>query len=141
MPLPYPTDWRDFVQRPNPVACALMARMKIAKEDRPLVKLECLQMLVGLNLNGAQRQLLSSFIDTYLNLNEAEEAVFQQALAEIMPEKKEKVMELTTSWMQKGIQQGIQIGDSQGQHKATLNIVTRQLRKRFGAAFVRMSNS
>jgi chromosome segregation and condensation protein ScpB len=49
-------------------------------------------------------------------------------LAEIRPEQKEEVMELTTSWMRKGIK----IGETQ----ATLNMVTRQLRRRFGAAFV-----
>ena len=37
-------------------------------------------------------------------------------------------MELTTSWMRKGIQ----IGKTQ----ATLNLVTRLLRKRFGTAFM-----
>jgi len=34
-------NWRDFLRRPNPVAAALMTKMKIAPEDRPWVKLEC----------------------------------------------------------------------------------------------------
>lgn len=34
-------NWRDFLKRDNPVASALMAKMQIAKEDRPRVKVEC----------------------------------------------------------------------------------------------------
>ena len=102
--------------------------MKMAPGERPLAKLETLQLLVSLPLIGEQRRLLSSFIDTYPDLDEQEERIFQQALAEIMPDTKEEVMELTTSWMRKGII----IGETQ----ATLNLVTRQLWRRFGAAFV-----
>jgi hypothetical protein len=36
-------NWRDFLRQPNPVASALMAKMGIAAEDRPQVKLECLR--------------------------------------------------------------------------------------------------
>ena len=32
-------DWRAFLARPNPVAAALMARMRIAPVDRPWAKL------------------------------------------------------------------------------------------------------
>src|SRR5207247_1055203 len=37
-------NWRDFARKPNPVAAALMAKMKIAPEDRVKVKLECLRL-------------------------------------------------------------------------------------------------
>ena len=73
-------DWREFVRQRNPVATALVARMKMAPEERPLAKLEALQMLLSLKLNNALVRLVSSFIDTYLRLDEQEEAVFQQAL-------------------------------------------------------------
>nr|WP_242050548.1 Rpn family recombination-promoting nuclease/putative transposase [Oculatella sp. FACHB-28] len=33
-------NWRDFLQQRNPVAAALMAKMKIAPKDRPKVKAE-----------------------------------------------------------------------------------------------------
>ena len=124
--------WREFARQPNPVASALAARMKMEPQDRPVAKLESLQTLVSLPLTPAQTRLISSFIDTYLELDEQEEQVFQQALAAIEPERKEEVMELTTSWMRKGIQ----IGKEQGQREAALNLVTRQLQRRFGAAFV-----
>ena len=62
-------NWRDFVQQANPVASALMAKMNIADSDRPKVKLECLRLLATLRLNPAKMQLISGFIDSYLQLN------------------------------------------------------------------------
>ena len=141
-------NWRDSVRHSNPVATALMARMKIAPKDRPFVKLECLRLLTTLRLDPARTHLIAAFVDTYLTLNEAEKAVFQSAFAELEPERQEEIMELTTSWMRDGIQigeargeaRGIQIGEArgeaQGQRKEALNMVTRLLRRRFGAALV-----
>ena len=36
--------WRTFVRNPNPVAGALMAKMRIAKKDRPKVKRACMTL-------------------------------------------------------------------------------------------------
>jgi hypothetical protein len=60
--------WRDFLQQPNPVAAALMAKMQIDPVDRPRVKAECLRLLVTLKLDLARMQLISGFVDTYLTL-------------------------------------------------------------------------
>ncbi len=99
-------NWRDFLNQPNPVAAALMAKMQIATEDRPLVKAECLRLLVTLRLDSAKMQLISGFIDTYLNLNESEEKAFRDEIGTIESEEKEQVMQIVTSWMRTGIQQG-----------------------------------
>ncbi|WP_204103138.1 MULTISPECIES: Rpn family recombination-promoting nuclease/putative transposase, partial [Spirulina sp. CCY15215] len=63
-------NWRDFLDRQNPVASALMAKMNIATEDRPRVKVECLRLLATLRLDPARMQLISGFVDSYLKLNE-----------------------------------------------------------------------
>jgi hypothetical protein len=47
-------NWRDFVHKPNPIAAALMARMNIAENDRPRVKLECFRMMATLKLNPSR---------------------------------------------------------------------------------------
>jgi predicted transposase YdaD len=125
-------DWREFVRQRNPVATALVARMKMAPGERPTAKLEALQVLVGLGLDAALVQLIASFIDTYLRLDETEEAIFQQALAEIAPEKQEEVMELTTSWMEKGIAIGEARGRNEGRQEEALGFVLRLLRRRLG---------
>jgi hypothetical protein len=58
--------WRDFLNKPNPVASALMARMQMKKTDRPKVKAECLRLLTTLKLNPAKQKLISGFVDTYI---------------------------------------------------------------------------
>src|SRR4051794_7565177 len=116
-------NWRDFVDRPNPVAAALMAKMRIAPEERPRVKLECLRLLATLKLDRARMQLISGFVDSYLRLNAQEQQTFTKGLAEIAPAEQETVMEITTSWTE----EGIQIGRRQG----VQDMVLRQLRRRF----------
>ncbi len=49
--------WRRFVDQPNPVASALMAKMNIAERDRPRVKFECLRLMTTLKLDPARMQL------------------------------------------------------------------------------------
>ncbi|AIE76137.1 DUF4351 domain-containing protein [Synechocystis sp. PCC 6714] len=99
-------NWRDFLSQPNPIASALMAKMQIAPTDRPKVKAECLRLLVTLKLDPARMQLISGFVDTYLTLNPEEESVFRSTIAELDSPDQEQVMQLTTSWMRQGIEQG-----------------------------------
>lgn len=113
-------NWRDFLNQRNPVASALMALMQVAPEDRAKVKAECLRLLVTLRLNPARMQLISGFIDTYLDLSESEEQVFQAELGRIEPEEREEVMQIVTSWMRTGIQQG------------QASMMMRMLRHKFG---------
>lgn len=116
-------NWRDFLQQPNPVASALMAKMNIATSDRPKVKLECLRMLVTLKLDPARTQLISGFVDSYLKLNQLEEASFNTELKANNLVEEEQVMEIVTSWMEKGIEQGI---------NRETNLVIRMLKHRVG---------
>lgn len=97
-------NWQDFVDIPNPVASALIAKMRMGKQERPTVKLSSLQLLVSLGLNPAQIELISQFIDVYLDLNTKEEAIFQRQLANIEPTQEEEVMEIVTSWERRASQ-------------------------------------
>ncbi len=99
-------NWRDYIDRPNPVAAALMAKMKIAKRDRPKVKAECLRLLVTLKLDPAKTRLISKFVDTYLRLSNKEEETFQTELDKIGVAEKEAIMQVTTSWEETGIEKG-----------------------------------
>ncbi|MBD2504041.1 DUF4351 domain-containing protein [Anabaena azotica] len=110
-------NWRDFLQQENPVASALMAKMRIAPSDRPRVKAECLRLLATLRLNPAKMKLISGFVDTYLQLNAAEQEIFQSEIAQFEPVKQEVVMEIVTSWQLQG----------------RLEIVMRQLNRKVGA--------
>jgi predicted transposase YdaD len=117
-------NWRDYLGQANPVASALMAKMQIAPEDRPRVKAECLRLLVTLQLDSARMQLISGFVDTYLTLTESEEQAFQEELGRIEPEEQERVMQIVTSWMRTGIEQGRREGE--------VSIVMRLLRRKIG---------
>jgi predicted transposase YdaD len=99
-------NWRDFIDRPNPVAAALMAKMAIEVKDRPKVKAECLRLLVTLKLDPAKTELISQFVDTYLWLNAQEEATFQAEIDTMDVGQKEEIMQVTTSWEEKGIVKG-----------------------------------
>lgn len=117
-------NWRDFLQQQNPVAAALMAKMKIKPQDRPKVKSECLRLLATLRLDAARMQMISGFIDTYLRLNATEEQIFRAELDRIGLVQQEDVMEIVTSWMEQGLQQGIE---------REIALVLRQLSRRLGS--------
>lgn len=112
-------NWQDFVDQRNPVASALMSKMQMDAVERPTVKLLSLQLLVSLGLNVAQVEQISVFIDTYLKLNVEEEEVFQEQVATIESKQKEEVMEIVTSWEQRGMQ------------REAVSMVLRQLKRRF----------
>ena len=122
-------EWRDFLKQQNPVAAALMSRMKIDKRDRPKVKVECLRLMLTLKLDPARMQLIASFVDTYLNLDQQEETIFQSELSTIDLEKQEQIMELTTSWERKGRVEGLEEGLKKGQS----NTIIRQLNRKIGS--------
>jgi hypothetical protein len=115
-------NWRDFLSQPNPVAAALMSKMRIAPEDRPRVKVECLRLLATLQLDSARTRLISGFVDTYLRLNAIETQAFQAEIAKIEPERREGVMQIVTSWMQEGIEQGIE-----RERSLVLRLLTKQV--------------
>jgi hypothetical protein len=118
-------DWREFLTRSNPVAAALMAKMKIDPADRPKVKVECLRMIANLKLDKARTFQVSGFIDNYLRLNPIEEQQFQVEVDKIkLPQERENVMEITTSWMEQGIVTG---RESEGR-----SLVTKQLTRKLG---------
>ncbi|QLE54308.1 DUF4351 domain-containing protein [Nostoc sp. TCL26-01] len=118
-------NWRDFLEQENPVASALMSKMRIAPSDRPKVKAECLRLLATLRLNPAKMKLISGFVDTYLRLNAAETEIFQTEIAKFELVKQEVVMEIVTSWQLQGREEGRQEGRQE--------IVMRQLKRKVGA--------
>jgi len=126
-------NWRDFTRQANPVASALMARMAMAPEERPRVKLECLRLLVKLALDPAKRHLISAFVDNYLRLTAQEELLFEKEAGKVLDRNEQsKVMELTTSWKEEGIEIGRQEGRQEGRREEACQLILRQLKRRFG---------
>ncbi|MDJ0532104.1 MAG: DUF4351 domain-containing protein [Xenococcaceae cyanobacterium MO_207.B15] len=117
-------NWRDFLKQKNPVAAALMAKMRIEPQDRPRVKAQCLRLMVSLKLAPAKMQLISGFVDTYLQLNPNEKAIFQSELSTMGLEEKERIMQITTSWKEEG--------RVEGQKEGQVTTILRQLNRKLG---------
>jgi hypothetical protein len=125
-------NWREFLNQPNPVAAALMAKMRIASQDRPKVKAECLRLLATLRLDPARTRLISGFVDNYLRLNTQEEQVFQLEIGKLDTKDQEGIMQIVTSWMEQGIERGIEQGIERGIEQGERALVLRQLPRRVG---------
>ncbi len=81
------------------------------------------QTMATLQLDPARTALISGFVDTYLRLNQQEEQAFQVEIGRMDTPNQEGVMQIVTSWMAQGIEQGIERERS---------LVLRQLTRRVG---------
>jgi predicted transposase/invertase (TIGR01784 family) len=117
-------NWRDFLNQSNPVAAALMSKMRIDPADRPRVKVECLRLLATLRLNPAKSQLISGFVDTYLRLNVQEEQAFQAAVGTLEETEREGIMQIVTSWTEQG--------RTEGRTQEAQSLILRLLSRRVG---------
>lgn len=131
-------DWREFARRPNPVAAALMAKMRIDPPDRPKVTVEILRLLATLKLDPARQLLIKHFMLTYLRLNAAERQEYSRELKTLTPPQQEAVMQVVDMWEEMGIAKGEARGEirgeARGEVKGTISVLTAQLRRRFGPA-------
>ena len=108
-------DWRQFIQQPNPVAAALLSKMGYTSREKVAVKVEFARMLTRMQLDPARQTLLTSFFETYLVLDNDEEQDYEQQLRQdLAPEEVDKVIELTTSYHERGRAEGLQEGIQQG---------------------------
>jgi hypothetical protein len=120
--------WEAFRDHPNAVAAALMARMRIAPEDRARVKWECYQMMAMLRLNPKRARRIVEFIEGYLRLDEQEQRMFVATYEASAPAVKEVVMEYSNQWVEIGQQWGL----AAGRQQAALDLLQRLLTRRFG---------
>ena len=102
------------------MAAALLSKMGYKQEERVRVKVEFIRILTRLQLDPARMQLLAGFFETYLKLNRIEEEEFLAQVRMLGPQEECAVMEITTSWHEKGRVEG------------QIELVLKQIRKRFG---------
>jgi len=128
--------WRDFLNQENPVAAALMSTMQMDKSERPLVKLECLRLLVRLKLDPARSKLIGGFIDSYLKLTASELKQFEREQETLLPKEREETVALISSWESRGIEQGLEQGRQEGRmsglHDGKEQLIIRQINRRIG---------
>jgi len=98
--------WREYIHRDNPVAAALLSKMGFSRKEKVLVKLEFLRLLTRLKLDPARMELITGFFETYLQLNRQEEEQLNRELDRIDQKEVELIMQITTSWHEKGKVEG-----------------------------------
>jgi len=85
-------------------------------------------------------QLISGFIDTYLQLSRAEESIFLRNTEKTPPRERKKVMEIVTSWMKEGLRRGRKEGRQEGRQEGELALVLRLLNHRFDRIGARLQS-
>ena len=85
-------------------------------------------MLARLQLDPARKRLISGFIDEYLRLTIEQRQEFDAEMEQLIPQEKEGVMEIVTSWMEEGLAKGLVQGREEGER----GLLMRQLRGRLG---------
>jgi lipopolysaccharide transport system ATP-binding protein len=113
-------EWRDYAQRSNPLAAALMARMHRTAREKPTVLRHALELLASLKVSPAHEYILGQFLEAYLPLTPPEKATVQAEINRLPPEKKEKTMAKAMGFF------------GEGKLQATQELVCRLLRKRLG---------
>jgi hypothetical protein len=107
-------NWREYIQSDNPAAAALLSKMGYRPEEKVQVKLEFMRMLTRMRLDPARMTLLAGFFETYLKLNADEEQTLVREIQKLNAEEVQKMMEITTSWHEKGRVEGRMEGKMEG---------------------------
>ena len=117
--------WRRFIQTPNPVAAALMTKMKIAPNDRLKVTREIVRMIATLKLDPARTDLIGGFMDAYLKLSAAEMEQYKRRYANETVEGEVNFMEM---WSDAG-----RAGELRGLQRGKEELIVFQIKRRFGS--------
>lgn len=91
-------------------------------------------LLNGISAYGigpGPNELLTGFFETYLRLNKSEEKKLEIEMEKMDEKEVMKMIELTTSWEEKGRIEGRHEGKIEGTIEGQTEILLKQLRKRF----------
>ncbi|AOQ22677.1 hypothetical protein MTAT_26810 [Moorella thermoacetica] len=132
--------WREYIHSNNPVAAALLSKMGFKDEERVQVKLEFLRMLTRLKLDPARMEMLAGFFESYLKLSQEEEERLNCELGRIDKKEAETIVQITTSWHERGRMEGLiegrmeglKEGLKEGRMEAQKETILKYLSRRFG---------
>jgi len=102
--------------------------MGFKPEEKVKVKLEFMRMLIRMKLDPARMELLAGFFETYLKLNEEEEEQYYRELGKLDRKEVEVIMQITTSWHEKGRAEG----EIKGKAEKAREVICKYLDRRFG---------
>jgi predicted transposase YdaD len=106
-----------------------MAKMRIAPQDRPKVRLQILRLLAQLRLDHRKMDLIAQFVSTYLALTTKEYLAFNHELDKIENrQERAKVMQVIDEFQRKARREGREEGRQEGKRA----VVEELLAVRFG---------
>ena len=124
-------NWRHYIDSNNPAAAALLSKMGFKPGERVRVKLEFMRMLARLKQDPARTELLGGFFETYLKLNREEEEQLYHELGKIDKKEADTIMQITTSWHEKGRMEGRVEGKMEGRIEGGQDAICKYLVTRF----------
>jgi len=98
-------NYRQFLDSNRPLAFALMAKMDYSKRSRVRLKADFLRLILGARQNPARENLLVRFVETYMQLEPAEEERFQTLVD--TDKTYGEVKKMVTVYEKRGIEKGI----------------------------------
>jgi len=115
----------EYIVQDNPLAMALSALMKATARSKVDRKIQALGRLFEAELNDAEKRLLSSVVDSYLELTEEEEIEMEQKLQDptLPPAYRNWVPSWAKDAHRQGIEQGIERGIERGRHEVVLRLI------------------
>ena len=119
---------KEYLQKNNPVVCALVVFMKRYGLSKPELKVSGYRKLLPYmqDLTTRQINLIVYALETYLTLTKEEEQIYQQLIKEIYPEVNEMI---TNPLIEQGRQQGRQQGIQQGLQESVITLLTHRFRQ------------
>lgn len=90
-------------------------------------------MLVRLELDLARTEMLTSFFETYLKLNDNEERQLQTEIEKLNPEEV-SVVEMISSYRRKGREEGLKEGELRGRLEGKKDSICTLLEAKFGSS-------
>ncbi len=122
-------DHRRFLKSDNPLAFALMAKMKYTRRQRVRLKADFLRLILRAGIDPARQSLLVEFVETYMPLLATEQMQFTQLVQ--IEETLREVKEMVTVYEKAGIKKGREEGIEEGIEKGKLEMLLFALEKRF----------
>ena len=102
-------DYRPFLKSANPLAFALMAKMKYTRRQRVRLKADFLRLILRSGVDAARESLLVEFVETYMPLRTADEVHQFDELVQV-DESYVEVRNMVTAYEKVGIEKGIEKG-------------------------------
>ena len=122
-------NYRRFLDSNNPLAFALMAKMKYTRRQRVRLKADFLRLILRAGIDPARQSLLVEFVETYMPLAAAEQTQFMQLVQvdETYREVKQVVTTYELAGIKKGMEEGLERGREEGLREAQKMVTTYEL--------------